>query len=279
MTDQSITFAVERIGPATAKRFLEQNIGNRKCSEPVVAKYAKAILAGEWLMNGETIKFDDQERLLDGQHRLRAVIRANTAVEMCVVRGLPGKAFKTLDQGKARKASDCLYILKYKNPHALAAAGRMMFAYERQWPGKTNSFRPVSNDELLETIKRHPGLVKSADAYMRKPFFTKLIPHSVGMLAFYLAGKVNSTLAAQFFVELAGGKYEADKPDYPPRVLRDQLTKTSLEYIKPNTTTKLAWVIQSWNAFAAKKPLARLSRIIEAVPRFFPDPVRPQWRD
>lgn len=278
--DTLIRLAVETITPAMAREYLGANVGNRQCGRGIVAKYARAIARGEWKLNGETIKFAKSGKLLDGQHRLRAIVAANVAIRSCVVRGLPDDTFKTLDQGKTRSGGDCLYILKYRHPNALAAAGRALFCYEMEWTGAPRHFRGVSNDELLATIARHPGLIDAGHEFMKRPQYTSLIPNSIGMFTYYLAKRVNAGEARRFFLELSSARFENPAPDYPPRVLRAMLVKTSKEIIKPNSTVKLAWVIEAWNAYINGKPLKRLSRIVEKLQRFSPDPVqqKPQRR-
>lgn len=43
---------------------------------------------GKWKLNGKTICFDRTGRLLNGQHRLSAVVRSGVSLTTVVVRGL-----------------------------------------------------------------------------------------------------------------------------------------------------------------------------------------------
>lgn len=271
MTDQ-LSFAVEKITPAIARLYLDRNPKNRKLSTRVASRYARIMRLGQWRLNGETLKFDAGGNLIDGQHRLRGVELAGMPVEMCVIRGLAPEAFKTIDGGKARTAGDCLYVLKYAHPLALAAAGRMLYAYERGW-GTIRS-NTVTNDELIEIIGRHPGLVVRGHEFMKRPLYTPLIPNSVGMFAYYVTSRVAAVRARQFFEELATGKYSKPAVTHAPRVLRETLEQRSAEILKPSSSTKLAWVVQAWNCHVGREPLRRLSRIVETLPRFTPDPLK-----
>lgn len=269
-----VKFKVEAISPAQAEKYLEQNTGNRSISKAAVTRWANALRRGEWQVNGEAIKFDVDGSLVDGQHRLKAIVVAGIPMITCVIRGLPAGSFKTIDGGKPRTPGDCLYVLKYKNPHALAAAGRMLGIYETTgWQGKLNG-RKVSNDQLLKIIDRHPKLPIHGNEYMTRPLFTKLIPHSVGMLCYYLARKVDADLAHDFFTRLANDDLPDDRS--PARRLRETLTDRNQEYIKPSTAEKLAWVIQAWNAFYRGGRVERFSRVIENIPRLEPDPIKPK---
>ena len=269
---RSVQCAVEAITPQQAAMYLKKNANNRKLSPRRIASYARAITSGEWQINGETIKFAENGELLDGQHRLKAIVQADTVVETCVVRGLDSTAFKTIDGGKARSAGDCLYVLKYRHPNALAAATRMLCAYESGWGSAARSFRTISNDELIAKLETHRDLVTAAHEYMRRPNFTKLVPHSIGMFCFYMASNVDAERARRFFLELSSGRYSRHVQTHPPRVLRERLVTTSREVIKPTSNTKLAWMVLAWNAFVGHGSCPRLSRIIDTLPRFKPSP-------
>lgn len=100
---------VEEIGPDEARRYLTRNAGcQRKVSRPRVERYARDMAAGRWALNGETIAFDSEGRLVDGQHRLHAVARSGATVPMLAVRGVEPGAFPTIDQGFSRTASAVL---------------------------------------------------------------------------------------------------------------------------------------------------------------------------
>ena len=97
------TSIFETITPELAEVYLSRNAeGQRKINPNRVADYAADMGKGLWVANGEAVIFDDAGRLIDGQHRLSAVIRAGVSVEMLVVRGVEGKSFQTIDQGFSR---------------------------------------------------------------------------------------------------------------------------------------------------------------------------------
>ena len=84
--------------------------GNRPLRTSCIERYADIIKRGQWELNGETIKFDTSGTLLDGQHRLSAVILAGMPIKSYVIRDLPRKVFDTLDTGKGRTGADVLSL-------------------------------------------------------------------------------------------------------------------------------------------------------------------------
>ena len=97
----------ENITPSKAAEYLKANRSNRPVNRKHVERLARAISNGEWLINGESIKWNCSD-LIDGQHLLLAVIMANKPIETYVVRGLQDAAFDSLDQGKSRSLGDIL---------------------------------------------------------------------------------------------------------------------------------------------------------------------------
>ncbi len=92
---------VETITPAIAARILEGHKNIRKLSPYKVAQYARIMKAGRWPIC-EPIIFSPDDELLNGQHRLKAVIEADTSVEFNVLRNVQSKHVPCIDQGMPR---------------------------------------------------------------------------------------------------------------------------------------------------------------------------------
>lgn len=86
---------VELITPAYATEVLEtKNPRNRTVSEQTVNIYATDMKKGRWTLTHQGIAFDTDGNLIDGQHRLWAVVFAETPVEMLVTREIPVQEVK-----------------------------------------------------------------------------------------------------------------------------------------------------------------------------------------
>ena len=111
----------ETIDPNKARVYLEGNDNNRPLSAKHVEYLAGEIRNDRWQMNGETIKFNGS-RLLDGQHRLHAIIKAGRPITTVVARGLDSETFHTIDSGKKRSAADTLSVAGERSSTRIAAA-------------------------------------------------------------------------------------------------------------------------------------------------------------
>lgn len=79
----------EWITPAMAKEYLQHNTANyRSLNKYRVLSYSEDMKNGKWQFNGEAITFGKDGRLLNGQHRLHAIVKAGVPVEMLVIFGL-----------------------------------------------------------------------------------------------------------------------------------------------------------------------------------------------
>lgn len=76
---------IRTVTPALAKIWLYQNKNNRAIRKHIVDNYAEQMKDGKWDLTGQGITFDENGDLIDGQHRLNAIIKSNTPVEMLIV--------------------------------------------------------------------------------------------------------------------------------------------------------------------------------------------------
>jgi len=88
---------VLKVTPAMAKQMLESNSNYRLISQKHVDRLAAEMSCGRWALNGQAIIFSSESKLLDGQHRLHAIIKSNTTIETAVVYGVDPLASQSYD--------------------------------------------------------------------------------------------------------------------------------------------------------------------------------------
>jgi hypothetical protein len=98
---------VIEITPTQAAEWLAMNIeSNRPINRKRVSFYADQIKRDLWKVSHQGIAFDKNERLLDGQHRLTAIVEADVPVQMAVIYGAETTTFDILDAGMGRSLKD-----------------------------------------------------------------------------------------------------------------------------------------------------------------------------
>lgn len=107
---------VETVTPAQAIQWLgaDVNFDNRNLRPSHVAYLCKQMLDGEWKTTHQGIAFASDGRLLDGQHRLAAVVRSKIAVQMQVSRDVDPESFSVLDCGIKRTHYDRVLLVDDK---------------------------------------------------------------------------------------------------------------------------------------------------------------------
>lgn len=75
---------IETISPKYAAYLLEQNIGNRQIGQHRVRMYARDMQAGNWQLTHQGILLGKDGIVIDGQHRLHAVLLSGCSVPMMV---------------------------------------------------------------------------------------------------------------------------------------------------------------------------------------------------
>lgn len=156
---------VETITPADAKRYLLSNRGNRNIRQRHVENLARDMATGAWVTNGDAIRFNCDGQLLDGQHRLSAIIKADRAIESVVIRGLDKTARLTMDAGAKRHAGDQLQFFGVKNAAKVASVCRYAISAR-----KAATMRPLSltNTEVLRFYDSHRSIADDINQIFAK---------------------------------------------------------------------------------------------------------------
>lgn len=159
----SIKIEQVKVTPEDAVKWLQTNTRNRRISQQTVAAYSRDMEQGKWKLTTETVKFADSGKLIDGQHRLSAVIRSGSSVDMFVARGLDEQTQDVLDAGMKRSVGAQLGMKGYKYPSVIAAISTIAVRWEVEnivLRGETRL--KVTNSEQLEWIEAHPEVEESA---------------------------------------------------------------------------------------------------------------------
>lgn len=155
----SLRSKVQTITPKKAAEWLEANTTNRPISTPVVRGFAEAMKRGDWIVTHQGIAFDVNGTLIDGQHRLAAIVEADVPVDVMVFNDVDESTFDVLDTGKRRNAADVLAIGGEKSSIMLAAMVRAVWLFENRpdlnWSGGAAG---VTNHQIVQTLEAHPKL-------------------------------------------------------------------------------------------------------------------------
>jgi hypothetical protein len=206
-----VTVHIMRITPVVARQMLERNKKNRPLNTLHVKNMKDMFLAGDMILNGETIIFDVDGNMLNGQHRLHGCVESGIPWDAMVVRGIDPDAFRTLDGGKKRTTADTLALCGEVHTNQLSAAAQALLSFI-DFGGvlrhTTSGARKATAPAVQRVLDAHPELRRSVQVMSR----TRLYNNQYGYVLHYLFSRVNAKLADEFAEVLASGHTDIGRP-------------------------------------------------------------------
>jgi len=118
------------ITPSYAKAVLEKNnVDNRRLNMVRVDALVQLILNNQWQVTHQGIAFDCNGNLVDGQHRLAAIVKANTPVRMLANYNLEERTKLIIDGGMPRTLGNRLTLAGYTEISSRAIAVARILEY------------------------------------------------------------------------------------------------------------------------------------------------------
>lgn len=243
-------FQTISVTPEIAARWLALNENNRPRNKRTALKYLATMQRGEWELNGQMIIFSKCGVLMDGQHRLSAVVMYGHPVLMDVRFGIERRTFPTLDDGKKRTAADVLDIAGIKNAKNTSAAIRAVISLERGYHSTDFGVsRSPTNEEIVNWYNENPEIyncVVQAENWYKK---SGRLMQTAALAGFYwMFSRKNPEQAFNFLNEvMLGIGLSGNSPAY---LLRSFLIRESAAVTqKTSLPVKRAITIKAWNAY------------------------------
>ena len=231
---------LKTITPEIAANMLKLNVSNRPLRESNFLALAKEMRSGRWKVNGDMIRLSDNNIIIDGQHRLQAVVRSGVTIQSWVMEGLPIDVFDTIDVGKRRSAGDTLGCAGEKNACRMAAA---LILIDKYFSGKVENTIQYTNTDVQSLLQKHPDIRTSLVTTINGKGL--LLP-SVLDACYYLFSKKDPVLADIFIEKVTKGiGLSIGDPWY---VLRERLVANSTANSKLSKALMMALCIKAWNA-------------------------------
>lgn len=273
-------FQVVTVTPDMAKDWLSRNGKNRRYSQQHAEKIAKSIKAGEWVVNGETICFDDNGRLLDGQHRLNAIILSGQPIRVAVATGISDpSAFETYDSVQRTRGADQIAEMKgVSNARRVTAAARVVMAWEksktisefhRAMMGNVSGTPHELSDlasEIAEEVDHCHKMIGSTILKM-----TRVGSALLGMLV--ILNRIDPVTTQSFLTKVSTGV--VDGPKDPALVYRDRMLSGNGMFKNERRwrVAAMAITVKAWNAEKSGSSVSTLRfRQDGDSPEKFPSP-------
>jgi hypothetical protein len=237
------------ITPGLASEMLKRNPDNRHVKPVKAQHFASDMLNGRWAFNGEPIIVAKSGELNDGQHRLTALIEANTSLPFLVVFGIDRDSRTTIDQGSARTAGDYLAMEGFTYTALAATTARYIIAYERSGGRNLGPRTQITNSEVLSRVRGDNRIIESAAYAMRHiKGYKHLVAQSVIAAAHYLLTDIHPAEAEAYLDQVCLG--ENIRRGDPAFAVRSALIGE-----RKYRSDALEIVFHGWNRFRSSQTL------------------------
>lgn len=250
--------SVVTITPDMARSWLDSNVKNRKQRRDGIEAYARDIRDGNWLLTGDSLKFDWYGNLIDGQHRLEAIVLANREITTVVVWGVDPKAQDRVDTNILRQFRDQLRLRNVDHADIIAPMLRRIILWDEPYNERVQFNRNrVTAAELEAAFLKHKDNVQECAAYVAP--FAKRADVSASLLAFifWILRSANDAEARDFVKKMSTGADLGEKN--PIYVLRDRITKSKKNNRATIAQAEALWLAMfAWNAWMEDREVSRL---------------------
>lgn len=251
-----LSLELTEIGPEDAQALLEMNIRNRSMNENRVRQYVHEMRQGAWGA-GSQIQLSENGVVVDGQHRLQAVINSGTVQVFSVLWGVTLAHQDVVDTQQKRTIAGQLSIRGVQGAQTAAAIIRPTMRWDRGGPGlgafnasSTGAGLTVNYPSIHDAVRfyeENKGEIESARlATDQARKATKGRTPAIGLLAL-LAGRINVEDRDDFFDKLTSGA--GLDSGHPILALRKRYADDSAAKGGRPISHVAAETIKVWNAY------------------------------
>jgi hypothetical protein len=259
------------VTPTRAKELLESNTSNRTLNHNRVIRYATDIMNGNWQEDtAEPIKITKKGTLIDGQHRLNAIIRANKEISLWIAEGVPEETFTVIDSGKSRSSADVFKIARVKNSAGIPPIIQFSEILKNGFADahEVKQSDKLTNQDLLKIYQKDEDYwqetYKQTLKYYNK--FGKILnTTTIGSFLTYFR-TISPVDAEEFFEQLCSGVYDNSSI----LICRNKLIADKTNKLrKLPVKVKNAFIVKTWNAFRKGKEnkILKWNPVLEDFPK------------
>jgi hypothetical protein len=259
-----ITYEQVDLTPALAADLLAKTPDHqRNVTKTHVRRLARAMAAGEYLLNPQPLILDTTGALMDGQHRCAAVVQSGVTIPVVLARGADPTVFSLVDTGKNRLAAQ---FVEGSHSSIVASAARSVLAYRlRPDGGSMSAARAmITNKEILDEIKRDGEYQLAAPQVAAIRRAARITPAPLLAVHVLASRNIDSDRASLWLSGLETGE-SLVKGD-PRLALRNRFIQDSGRPVS-GITQQWVYTVKAWNAWVAGADMKQLRwRAIEGIP-------------
>ena len=242
------------VPPIMAKHILDNhNHRNRTLNEHHLSSLVRDIRKGNWIDGtGSMISFSKDGSLIDGQHRLAAIVAAKKPLKLSVKFGLEEAAQRVIDTGRKRTYSDFIAMSEgldapYKAERA--SVTRMLFGFlnDQDTPCLFAKHHKPTQSDLIDVAREFStDIAKSVSLVCGPGLVPKVVIGSHAALVAVLIRHSDYSAYAPEFFDLLGSGANLDSDD-PIMIVRNRfMTKPEFRSSHMKDAS-IGLLIKCWN--------------------------------
>lgn len=253
------------ISPTKARELIKLNIeNNRNITKTHMKTLSAAMKEGNWMQTGEPVIIDWYGRVIDGQHRLFAVIDSGVTIRVTLTTGVDPAAIDVINTGKVRSLSDAMSMHGVDYSREITAAYRILLdltttngSNYAAFGRRTSMKMKANRSEVIKwAVENSSEVQQIMNLTCDKEAKAVLRPASLfNGFYFYLAFEAGvKKLPREFFKTLIEGvEFEHGKQD-PIYQLREKLKSDQMKNARRMGTRvptfeTMAVIIKAYNAW------------------------------
>lgn len=255
---------VVTITPEMARELLDRNPSNRPLDNFLVAQMVSQIRGGGWQVTHQGIALDGPlatGNVVDGQHRLNAILKSGVATQVLLFEGVPRETFSVLDTGKRRSGGDVLALEGERDSTLLSATIRHVHLFRTNpsgsWAGSNSR---LSNNDLLAIFQGQSDEFRQAAKQGRILGKELGIIPTAGAAGYFLT--VEAAPAARSDEWMRGLTTQANLAPDDSRLafikVMNSLRNGGSVRRRTDTRGQIGLYIKAWNAWVSGKPVKSL---------------------
>lgn len=244
------------VTPELAKQWLSRNTNNRRLNAQYVNRLASDMFEGRWHeATSGTLCISRDGQLMDGQHRLAAIVQTGLTFRVYVLRDADPEDFKVLDRGKSRTMASLLGLAGVPSATDVASTAaiylRMVQTPNALWHGS-------NPPGILEFALEHSDELQLAlsDGHKVRP--SRIQRNSFAAVSMAVRASSEGEEQWQEFVSqcASGVMLTSDSPVY---VLRSWATgRSNFRSGTRSQQVSVAFISKAWNAHASGRKVRKI---------------------
>lgn len=182
---------------------------NRNLSHQRASAYKELMANGEWVLS-DPLKISSDGKLIDGQHRLKAVPN-DVVVPFVILTGQPPKASETYDQGMRRNAIHIAKVRGLEGFHlAHISCLRMMLVFRSSDSMRSSVASPAKMIDILEKYPEIKSAIDLGYKYGSRTFGLRYAPFAAAIARAKISDYPLSDNDLDFFCHVLQGGSVSD---------------------------------------------------------------------